>query len=376
MRSKEALTKTHDVRTATETIQRTMQNFISGAGKTLPKSPFNSTNSTSSSFSSKTNSARSGIPSFVNDLLSGLGMDVGVNKNVFDDSFEPDENKVDVSDGGRFINASYTHSAGSAHRYKLYIPSCYQGQSLPLIVMLHGCTQNPDDFAAGTGANALAEEHQCFVVYPAQAPSANRSKCWNWFKTVDQERGQGEPAMIAGLTKEIINTYNIDKKQVYIAGLSAGGAMALVMANTYSDIYSAAGIHSGLPYKAAQDVTSALTIMKSGKAPSNMPLSEKNIPLIVFHGDRDATVHPSHGEHIVKQSTIYNKEMLVENGSVLNGYPYTRTMYHDHSGKVNLEYWQIHGAGHAWSGGSSKGSYTDVKGPNATKEMIRFFLKQ
>ena len=363
MRSKEALTRTNDVRSATETIQRTMENLISGVGKA---------SSSTSAFSPKTYSTGTGVPNFVNDLLSELGSIT--NKTAFDSPLESEQDqKVDVSDGGRFMNASYTHSTGTTHRYKLYIPSCYHGQSLPLIVMLHGCTQNPDDFAAGTGANALAEKNECFIVYPAQTSSANQSKCWNWFKKADQEHGQGEPAMIAGLTQEVMNTYNIDKKKVYIAGLSAGGAMALIMATTYSDLYAAAGVHSGLPYKAAQDVTSALTIMKSGKTPNRIPTTEKMIPLIIFHGDRDTTVHPLHGENIVMQSNTRDKEILIENGSVPNGYPYTRTLYHD-KGNVTIEYWLIHGAGHAWSGGNSKGSYTDIKGPNATKEMIRFFL--
>jgi len=296
---------------------------------------------------------------------------------------------------GRFLTGSYTNQAG-ARTYKLYIPSGYHGQTLPLVVMLHGCTQTPDDFAAGTGMNVLAEEHQCFVVYPAQAPAANGSKCWNWFNAADQRRDQGEPSIIAGITRRIIGTYPVDTRRVYVAGLSAGGAMAAIMGMTYNDLYAGVGIHSGLPYAVAHDLPSALTAMKEGGSTPGrqrdvgIPGAERCspvVPTIVFHGDRDTKVHPRNGDQVIAQWTAihahdgeHNKARLdpqvtLQRGQVPDGHAYTRATYHDANGQAILEQWWVHGAGHAWSGGSSSGSYTDPRGPDAAKEMIRFFYE-
>ena len=162
---------------------------------------------------------------------------------------------------GEWIAGLYANSAGE-RAYKLYVPSSYTGQPLPLIVMLHGCNQTPDDFAAGTRMNALAEDQSCFVLYPAQSNTANHSRCWNWFRREDQVRDRGEPSIIAGMTRQILNRYGIDSHKVYVAGLSAGGAMAAVMGVTYPDLYAAVGIHSGLACGSAHDLPSALAAMK------------------------------------------------------------------------------------------------------------------
>jgi poly(hydroxyalkanoate) depolymerase family esterase len=284
-----------------------------------------------------------------------------------------------VPEGGKFIEAAYSNPAGS-RAYKLYIPSRYHGQALPLIVMLHGCTQSPDDFAAGTRMNVIAEEQACLVVYPAQPSDANPAKCWNWFRPTDQRRDQGEPSLVAGITRQVIRDYLVDPQRVYIGGLSAGAAAAAVMGAAYPDLYAAIGVHSGLACGAANDLPSAFIAMRQGDLAAgntSAVLAEGPvIPTIVFHGDQDTTVHPRNGDHVIALSMgTTNTQKIVHRGRVPKGHAYTRTIHADASGQAILEHWEIHGAGHAWSGGSSAGSYTDPRGPDATREMVRFFLE-
>jgi poly(hydroxyalkanoate) depolymerase family esterase len=289
--------------------------------------------------------------------------------------------------GGQFIEGSYTNKAGT-RAYKLYVPKGYCGQPLPLVVMLHGCTQNPDDFAAGTRMNVFAEREQFLVVYPAQKTSSNQSKCWKWFNATDQQRERGEPSIIAGITRKILSTYHCDARRVYVAGLSAGGAMAVIMGVSYSDLYTAIGVHSGLPYGAALDLPSALAAMKHGggtpagtqdRRLSTAGIPARAVPTIVFHGDRDRTVHPRNGDHVLAQLEGFaagtNLHKTVKRVQVANRHGYTHTIYHDAAGDTLMERWLVHGAGHAWSGGSPHGSFTDPKGPDASQEMVRFFLR-
>jgi len=249
--------------------------------------------------------------------------------------------------------------------------------------MLHGCQQSPEDFAAGTRMNAHAEARTCLVAYPGQAASANGSKCWNWFDPRHQRRGQGEASLIAGITGEVLRDFSVDPRRVYVAGLSAGGAAAAIMASTYPDLYAAVGVHSGLACGAAHDVASAFAAMGQGEAVGgngigsgpSIEVPRPIVPTIVFHGDRDRIVHPRNGERVLLQSGRGTKlERVIEHGQVPGGHAYTRTLYTDPSGRVMLEAWTIHGAAHAWSGGSRAGSYTDPQGPDAAQEMLRFFL--
>jgi poly(hydroxyalkanoate) depolymerase family esterase len=278
-----------------------------------------------------------------------------------------------VPPGGKFIEKTYSNPAGT-RSYKLYIPSRYQGQALPLIVMLHGCTQSPDDFAAGTRMNLIAEEQTCLAVYPAQPSEANPAKCWNWFRPTDQRRGQGEPSLIAGITRQVMRQYSVDPQCVYIGGLSAGAAAAAVMGATYPDLYAAIGVHSGLACGAANDIPSAFVAMRQGDFGD--PLDGAPVPTIVFHGDRDTTVNPCNGDHVIARSVrTTNLLKTVHRARVPGGHAYTRTIHTDPNGRAIFEHWQIHGAGHAWSGGSPAGSFTDRRGPDATREMLRFFLE-
>jgi poly(hydroxyalkanoate) depolymerase family esterase len=286
-----------------------------------------------------------------------------------------------VPDGGKYVEKIYANSAGS-RTYKLYIPSGYQGQAVPLIVMLHGGTQTPDDFAAGTRMNVIAEQETCLVAYPAQPSRANPAKCWNWFRPDDQRRDCGEPSLIAGITRQIMHDYSVDPRRVYVGGLSAGAAAAAVMGEAYPELYAAIAVHSGLACGAADDLLSAFAAMRQGGSPnpsasddiSAVRREQTPLPTIVFHGDRDTIVHPRNADHVINQSTRTGSwQTQVRRGQVPGGHAYTCTIHTDANGEAILEQWCIHGAGHAWSGGSAAGSYTDPRGPDAAKEMLRFF---
>lgn len=283
---------------------------------------------------------------------------------------------VALPDGARFEERVFTNAAGS-RPYKLYVPSIYAGEPLPLVVMLHGCTQSPDDFAAGTQMNELAEELGLLVAYPGQTQAANMQKCWNWFSAADQQRDQGEPSLIAGITRAVMGEFAVSPGQVYIAGLSAGGAAAAVMGATYPDLYAAVGVHSGLACGSAQDMVSAFSAMKQGSGAGGVRAgSGQPIPTIIFHGDRDSTVHPVNGDEVATQARAGARHRTeVDRGTSAGGMAFTRTVHRDKTDRAMLEQWVLHGAGHAWSGGSASGSYTDPKGPEASREMMRFFLE-
>ena len=282
---------------------------------------------------------------------------------------------VAVPAGARFDECSYAAAAGK-RTYKLFVPARYTGTPLPLVVMLHGCTQSADDFALGTRMNELAEEQGFLVAYPAQSASANASKCWNWFNASDQQRDQGEPALIAGITREVMRDFAVDARRVYVAGLSAGGAMAVIMGATYPDLYAAVGVHSGLAHGAARDMTSAFAAMRNGgrEPPSSRKSSAASVPTIVFHGDEDTTVHPLNGAHVRMQAKgAASLHASVSEGVSAGGVAYTRTIDADAGGRIMLEQWVVHGGGHAWSGGSAKGSYVEPRGPDASRAMLQFF---
>ncbi len=244
------------------------------------------------------------------------------------------------------------------------------------------CTQSPDDFAAGTRMSALAEEQTCLVVYPGQPSSANAQKCWNWFSPGDQQRDQGEPALIAGITRQVMRDHAVDPRRVHVAGLSAGGAAAAIMGVAYPDLYAAVGVHSGLACGAARDMPSAFAAMRQGAAAPHGPdgaaakAGRRIVPTIVFHADQDGTVNPRNADQVIAQAKAAAASGLqarTERGQVPGGHAYSRTCHTDAGGQAQLEQWVIHGGGHAWSGGSAAGSYTDPRGPDASREMLRFF---
>jgi poly(hydroxyalkanoate) depolymerase family esterase len=284
---------------------------------------------------------------------------------------------------GKFISRYFQHGYTSL-RYKLFIPSSYRGQAMPLVVMLHGCGQDADDFALGTGMNGLAEEFGCLVAYPEQTSDANWNRCWNWHQQSHQ-RDEGEPALLAGLTKQVLAEYAVDRRRVYVAGLSSGGAMAVILGRTYPDLFAAVGCHSGLAHGSATDSYGAMLAMRKGTGSSDLSATTGmgNVPLIVFHGDLDTTVHPDNGLAVVQQSlasyaACYPQEVQAvadsEETGEIRGRRFTRTIHRGKAGNVVVEHWTVHGTGHAWSGGTRHGRYADTQGPNAGEMMLRFFL--
>jgi poly(hydroxyalkanoate) depolymerase family esterase len=294
---------------------------------------------------------------------------------------------------GSFEAHEFSNDAGS-RAYKVYVPAGKSDAPRAMIVMLHGCTQSADDFAAGTQMNRLADEHGFLVVYPEQAAQANASKCWNWFKPQDQLRGAGEPSLIAGMVCEVAQRQGANPRRIFVAGLSAGAAMAVVLGETYPELFAGVGAHSGLPYGSAHDMPSALAAMKGG--PSGMPglkkvpaaagtprrKSVQAVPVIVFHGDRDHTVQQTNSAHIVQQARDAHGaqagdadlRVSTQSGVASGGRRFSRTVHTDTEGQARIESWTLHGAGHAWSGGNASGSYTDGTGPDASAEMVRFFM--
>lgn len=287
-----------------------------------------------------------------------------------------------ANDDAHFLTDSFTNFAGTL-QYRLFVPSCYHGQSLPLVVMLHGCKQDADIFATSTQMNHVAERAGCFVLYPQQIRFANTGKCWTWYKTINQLRDSGEPAVISDMTKKVIKSYAINADKVYIAGLSSGASMAYIIGLAYPELYAAIGVHSGLLFRGVRNIFSAFATMKQGSAVGTWPESElaegcalSATPLIVFHGDQDSVVNPKNADELVayhQNGRIYHE---VKQNKSVSGHDCTRIVFKQEDGVVFLEQWMIHGAGHAWSGGNEEGSYADAKGPNASEEMLRFFLSR
>jgi poly(hydroxyalkanoate) depolymerase family esterase len=301
-----------------------------------------------------------------------------------------------------FVAAHYSGPEG-ARDYKLFLPAGDAIIERPLVVMLHGCGQTPDDFAAGTRMNEHAQARGVMVLYPAQAPRSNQQRCWNWFVPADQQRGAGEPALLAAMTRHAMALHPVDPRRVYVAGLSAGGAMADILATEYADLYAAAGVHSGVRRGVAHDAVSAYAAMQGREpgaalhaalgwffpgvrfAPSGeakgVSRAAHATPTIVFHGDADETVHPRNGHGVIE--ALLERAGADVSASTLQmacgGRSVTRSVHRRSGASARepalAEHWIVHGAGHAWSGGNGDGSYADALGPDASGEMLRFFAE-
>jgi len=375
----------------TETIQRA----LAAAGLNTQSGPMKGvTDTIHQALSNAGLTQRSVTPDEHGVTIDGTSREIDAPYSDIDGTHAEPASRADEPRPGAFLNRSFANNAGTRN-YMLYVPASYATESsdpVPAIVMLHGCTQSPDDFAAGTRMNALADQHGFLVIYPAQAANANGSRCWNWFRPEDQLRDSGEPSLIAGITREVASAYRIDARRIFVAGMSAGASMAVILGAMYPELYVAVGAHSGLPYGAAHDMPSALSAMQGGAAlpggfqpqaatPSDRAQGSNRTPTIVFHGDNDRTVSARNADAIVEQVTIVGSDQQplrasVQKGTAPGGRRYRRTDYLDHANQTVVEHWMVHGAGHAWSGGSPNGSFTDPTGPDASAAMIRFFLSQ
>lgn len=266
---------------------------------------------------------------------------------------------------------TFTCAAGS-REYVLHEP---EGHVQGLLLMLHGCTQTPEDFATGTAIVDAANAMGLVVVWPAQSRGDNAQSCWNWFSGADQHRDRGEPAILAGLTGEIAATHGVPPAKTYVAGMSAGGAMAVILGETYHDRFAGIGVHSGLPYACARGVNEAFAAMGGTASRHASKRSDVPVPTIVFHGDRDTTVKPANGMQVIADTLnkTSGEQTQLETRGTAGGRSYVQTTTLNPQGQTLSEHWQIQGLAHAWSGGNARGSHTDFKGPDASAEMLRFF---
>ncbi|MFC3058531.1 extracellular catalytic domain type 1 short-chain-length polyhydroxyalkanoate depolymerase [Paenirhodobacter populi] len=278
--------------------------------------------------------------------------------------------------GARFLEDRFTCEAGT-RRYRTYVPASACAGATGMIVMLHGCTQTPEDFAAGTGMNDLAEARGFIVVYPHQSRGENAQSCWNWFRRGDQLRDRGEPAILADLARKVASEHGVPGDRIFVAGLSAGAAMAVILGETYPDVFSGVGAHSGLPAGSAKDVPSAFTAMAGNGSASAPRKGASAVRTIILHGTADATVHPSNGEQIAQRVLDLGpgQTIQIEDCGQAGGRAYSRkTTLSGTESLALVEEWKIEGLGHAWSGGSARGSYTDAQGPDASGAMVAFFF--
>ena len=270
------------------------------------------------------------------------------------------------------------------HRVFVPDPAHDERGLAPLLVALHGAGQTPDDFAAGTDFDALAQGLGAYVLYPEQTRAKNSMRAWNWFLPEHQRREAGEPAAILALVDEMCARYPIDRSSVFVAGISAGGAMAAILAEQAPDIFSGAGIVAGVALHASHDVKSAFSAMH-GEA------TVEDIASVLTHDAPDAPAYA----HTRISIWAGAEDKLVDPGNAgilarqfhrllgLNGQPaYEQresariARWRDQYGNVRIELWQVPCMGHAWSGGTRRGSHTFPAGPSASAEMLRFFLRE
>ncbi|MFD1344186.1 extracellular catalytic domain type 1 short-chain-length polyhydroxyalkanoate depolymerase [Litorisediminicola beolgyonensis] len=340
------LTRAGSTLEATRLIQDTLSGAHAGSGQPAPRPKARTRQSFGQVIDALASARRAGAPK---DRVSSL--------------------KPSVPVGARY--EARTHASPHGTRdYRLFVPSARAEAPQGLVVMLHGCTQTADDFAVGTRMNLVAEENNLIVIYPDQARQANQMGCWNWFRPEDQARGAGEPALLAGLALQVSEEFGVARGAIFAAGLSAGGAMAAILGATYPEVFSAIGVHSGLAAGAARDLPSALAAMR-GQGAAAPGRRGDPVRAIVFHGSADTTVAPANADAVIAGALGMGPHSEIEDRSTTGA---TVTLFRDAGGAVVAEKWSLGGIAHAWSGGAAEGSHTDPNGPEASVEMVRFFL--
>jgi len=295
------------------------------------------------------------------------------------------------------------HAAGGSRNYKLWVPATLEkGNASPLVMMLHGCRHDAKDMAEISGMNEVAEVNRFLVVYPEQSRLANLMKCWNWFKPKHQARDAGEPSILAAVVDQVRSTHHVDPDRVYVAGVSAGGAMASILGATYPDLFAAIAVFAGAEFKAATSIFEGLAAMERGgpdpihqgqlafeaMKSSLVHKKKRRLPAIVFHGTADTRVSPVNAEQTITQWRKTNACLAAEHsessfaltekvigGQVPDGYAYRKHIYVEADARPLLEKWLVQGLGHAWSGSPNPSKYSDPKGPNASAEIWRFFCE-
>lgn len=304
--------------------------------------------------------------------------------------------------GGSWVSGAVKNPSGSLD-YKLWVASGYQkGKAVPLVLMLHGCMQKAEELAALSGMNDLADKNNFLVAYPEQTATANPLRCWNWFDPKHQSRDAGEPSLIAAVIQDVRAAHSIDAKRMFVVGISAGGAMAVVMVASYPEIFAGLGVIAGTEYKAGTTVQAGLAVMKQGGPDPNeqgllafeaiqksLGGSKKLFPIIAFQGMKDPYVSPLNTYQLIAQwaqTNDYlddgkdNDSVSVQStketkGAVPNGYSFTKHSYYDGAKRLLMEKWLVDDLGHAWSGSPLANQFADPKGPNASAEMWRFFVE-
>ncbi|MGE3287759.1 MAG: PHB depolymerase family esterase [Pseudonocardia sp.] len=288
---------------------------------------------------------------------------------------------------GRWLRDVHAGPAGR-RVFDVYVPAGRRRGRLPVVLLLHGCLQTADEFAHASRFPQVADRNGVLLVVAHQERYHQPRRCWRWYEAAHQERDAGEPGILAGIVAQVLDErerWRADPARVYVAGISAGGAMALILAAAYPDVFAAAGVHSAPPYRAATRLTEALTAMAGRGSVPHPAAGDRMAPVVCLQGSEDTVVRPANGDRVIEQwlahraaadhgatRTVRSRRFR---GRTADGTRYAVRRWYTARGRVSLEYWSVQGLEHAWSGGQPGGSFADPRGPRAATVMWRFFRR-